>query len=289
MAVRCLERENLWWALYHLRHTTDVRILWIDAICINQYDITERNHQVAHMSRIYTNAQQVVIWLGLPHEQNQQIDSIPGQKDDTNGWIQLLQQAHRSHFLQSVGESLNPVSRSAPKTDSISASIKAAAVSRNFTIDTAAGYFVNRSYWTRLWIVQEITLARKVILQCGSSDVPLEFLIEFLKLYDPGNTNESTRETRFIWPRIQQIIKMRLRYLNADDITERGRVRIPPFDIINETSLSQCHDERDMIFALLGLCSQCCTEANMPDYSLDIERVCARLFKHNLEALLQQA
>jgi hypothetical protein len=33
-------RENMWWAaLYHLRNELETRVLWIDAICINQVDI----------------------------------------------------------------------------------------------------------------------------------------------------------------------------------------------------------------------------------------------------------
>lgn len=39
-------RENLWWALWHLRLEKDVRILWIDALCIDQGSVLERNHQV---------------------------------------------------------------------------------------------------------------------------------------------------------------------------------------------------------------------------------------------------
>ncbi|KAJ8107009.1 hypothetical protein OPT61_g9161 [Boeremia exigua] len=38
--------------------------LWIDAICIAQADLVERNHQVAQMGNIYRNAQVVYIWLG---------------------------------------------------------------------------------------------------------------------------------------------------------------------------------------------------------------------------------
>ncbi|KAE9366433.1 HET-domain-containing protein, partial [Stipitochalara longipes BDJ] len=40
---------NLWSALYHLRLQENERVLWIDALCINQIDITERNHQVQLM------------------------------------------------------------------------------------------------------------------------------------------------------------------------------------------------------------------------------------------------
>lgn len=37
---------------------------WIDAICIDQCNLLERNHQVAHMGEIFANAQCVHVWLG---------------------------------------------------------------------------------------------------------------------------------------------------------------------------------------------------------------------------------
>lgn len=41
------------------------RRLWIDAICIDQEDTSERNAQVAIMSRIYSSAKRVIVWLGI--------------------------------------------------------------------------------------------------------------------------------------------------------------------------------------------------------------------------------
>jgi hypothetical protein len=46
-------------ALKALRHPQEDRYLWIDAICINQADIGERNHQVEMMSTIYGQAKRV--------------------------------------------------------------------------------------------------------------------------------------------------------------------------------------------------------------------------------------
>jgi hypothetical protein len=57
-------RRNLWNALLELRHEQDARTLWIDAICINQDDISERNHQVTQMGTIYKNSVRCVAWLG---------------------------------------------------------------------------------------------------------------------------------------------------------------------------------------------------------------------------------
>jgi hypothetical protein len=56
--------HNLWEALRDMRSSTDERILWIDAICINQANITERNEQLRIMPHIYTRAQSVAVWLG---------------------------------------------------------------------------------------------------------------------------------------------------------------------------------------------------------------------------------
>ncbi|PVH77983.1 HET-domain-containing protein [Cadophora sp. DSE1049] len=59
-------RQNLWQALYYLRYDNAPRILWVDAISINQGDVKERNHQVEMMGQIYARAWRVVVWLGEP-------------------------------------------------------------------------------------------------------------------------------------------------------------------------------------------------------------------------------
>lgn len=56
--------ENLFRVLRSLRGMPDSPYLWIDAICINQTDIPERNSQVKYMAEIYRNAVEVVGWLG---------------------------------------------------------------------------------------------------------------------------------------------------------------------------------------------------------------------------------
>jgi hypothetical protein len=58
-------RENLWWFL-RIQSTliTQPKLLWIDAICINQSDVIERNVQVRLMKLIYANAEEVYAWLG---------------------------------------------------------------------------------------------------------------------------------------------------------------------------------------------------------------------------------
>lgn len=55
---------NLGSALRHLRSTTKSRVMWIDALCIDQENVLERSSQVQMMDRIYSTARTVLIWLG---------------------------------------------------------------------------------------------------------------------------------------------------------------------------------------------------------------------------------
>ncbi|RYP15316.1 hypothetical protein DL765_005797 [Monosporascus sp. GIB2] len=59
-----LVTDNLWAALWHLRLPDRKRIIWIDAICIDQTNIEERNRVVLRMKDIYERAEEVIAWLG---------------------------------------------------------------------------------------------------------------------------------------------------------------------------------------------------------------------------------
>lgn len=56
--------SNLHSALRQLRHYRDGVKIWVDSICINQKDNTERTCQVGIMRDIYARSSEVVIWLG---------------------------------------------------------------------------------------------------------------------------------------------------------------------------------------------------------------------------------
>jgi hypothetical protein len=60
--------RNLESALRHLRLPDKGRILWIDAICINQNDFAEQSAEVSRMGTIYGRASQVIVWLGSGSE-----------------------------------------------------------------------------------------------------------------------------------------------------------------------------------------------------------------------------
>jgi hypothetical protein len=55
--------ENLHSALQHLRSEDIDRVLWVDAVCIDQGNERERGHQVRQMCKIYSQAEEVIVWL----------------------------------------------------------------------------------------------------------------------------------------------------------------------------------------------------------------------------------
>lgn len=59
---------NLEAALRHIRQLSDVITLWVDALCINQEDLAEKNHQVEMMREIFSGAELVIAWLGSAGE-----------------------------------------------------------------------------------------------------------------------------------------------------------------------------------------------------------------------------
>jgi hypothetical protein len=60
----CLRRHNLLDCLHTLRHPIDIRVLWCDALCINQANVLEKSSQIKLMPRIYRSASKTLIWLG---------------------------------------------------------------------------------------------------------------------------------------------------------------------------------------------------------------------------------
>jgi Heterokaryon incompatibility protein (HET) len=134
-------RINLWWALIHLREVHNDRILWVDALCINQNDTKERNHQVGLMRWIYSRAFAVLAWLGC---------------EEDGGYLAMdfLRNKMREDEFKLGREHLALLPRSGSKEEK-EALIK----------------LCKRDYWTRVWILQEFVLASSVTVHCGTKAV----------------------------------------------------------------------------------------------------------------------
>jgi hypothetical protein len=83
--------------LSHLRDRSFERIIWVDAVCINQENKQEKEQQIQFMAKIYAQATRVVVWLGVAADNsNQALEEIriAGGRQSTNSSNnEIIQQA----------------------------------------------------------------------------------------------------------------------------------------------------------------------------------------------------
>lgn len=148
-----------------VRHHRSKQI-WIDAICVNQTDIAERNAQVAMMSRIYGQAQSVIVWLGAfgsssAAELYHQMPTILSSsaecfKRSWDAW-------HRS--------------KRGDETDDDRRQVEAGTLISADNMEVVLE-FVRRSYFHRIWVLQEVALARNIRIMFGGDDLPWSALFQ---------------------------------------------------------------------------------------------------------------
>jgi hypothetical protein len=148
---------NLYQALQHLRLADQERIIWIDALCINQGDLTERMEQVSLMRDIYEKSGNVVIWLGLSWDYCQL-----GME-----FLERLGRDKGLHIHPNVSPSLE-----VSQKDITSAEIQ----------ECLQKLFSAR-WWSRVWTVQEWILAKHSVFQCGQHMLDGQLLREGVRNY----------------------------------------------------------------------------------------------------------
>lgn len=161
-------RDNLWQAIKHIRLIDEIRVVWVDALCINQADLAERASQVAQMGTVYSNAASVVVWLG---NGNSATDHA---MDSLNDLLrEVLQSARKNQHKSDFMNRLKDIFRSW--------------VSRepdNATDGLLQGLFsiFEFPWWTRVWTFQEFAFADEVTMCCGTRCLDWLALLQFFML-----------------------------------------------------------------------------------------------------------
>lgn len=95
--------ENLYNALLRLRNRSSDRLLWVDAICIDQANDTEKSIQVWRMANIYSNASRVRVWLGVAADNSD--DALTCLADA--GTDEALDKSYKTSQLDSIRKLLS--------------------------------------------------------------------------------------------------------------------------------------------------------------------------------------
>ncbi len=130
--------------------------LWVDAICINQTDVHEKADQIPLMTQIYSQATRVLVWLGHAADGS---DTII---DQTGSLLAKLQTSLKSTAA------LRParyVGAGLPAGDD--------------PFWKSLAQFWSRSWFDRLWVQQEVMLAKEVLFVCGNRAADIDLLSGF--------------------------------------------------------------------------------------------------------------
>ena len=224
--------------------------LWIDAICIDQLSIGERNSQVQRMGNIYSNAKCVYAWLG----------------PDTHDAAWFFAQAGHNKDIFRRLTSLESTLKLASSHPYFSAQERFDAERDARRLLVALVSIASCQYWTRLWIVQELLLAKQVVFFSASHSLNHALMSDWFYSADmylnldpfvkekllPRHNGHSETLSTLLW-------KSRL---------ETQALPRSLQTLIHDFTASSCTIPHDKIFALLGMTSQTERQHFVIDYSL---------------------
>ncbi|KAH6669025.1 heterokaryon incompatibility protein-domain-containing protein [Halenospora varia] len=251
-----LAGENLWLALYQLQKSDEPVIIWIDAICIDQENVPERDHQVTKMKAIYEQAKNVLVWLGPSYHQSklafQMVHEIHGHQHEDDWIAQRLQLPDMPICLKALGN------------------------------------LFARQYWFRIWIVQELTVAKRITIQCGNDSVDGDVLLRVQEmLVDKDN--------------ITNLFGM----LIPDDLSTQSSLKVRGMSevqawrddfLIKDLTLfhwalyhfsRQSTDPKDKLYGLLGLASTLGNPSIQVDYSLPTAEIYKQFARNETQSSKQ--
>jgi len=228
---------NLAAALRRFRYPDRTRLLWTDAVCIDQQNGgDEKGHQVQLMGIVFKNAGHVLAWLGEGDE-------------ETATAIAFLENLANECWRYGVSperpyESFLRYKRGGA---GIRVALKALQ-SRILTIQASLNRFFGQEWFHRLWVVQEVALGTQVTLHNGLGILNHEMLeralASLISLVGLPNTI-------FLDDLIMEAIKIIvIRWSQQHDFNTSKPLL---FEFINTTRSKQYSNELDSIYALLGL------------------------------------
>ncbi|KAF2676978.1 HET-domain-containing protein [Lentithecium fluviatile CBS 122367] len=223
-------RKNLWEFLHQQSSLiSQPKRFWIDALCIDQSNVHERNHQVNLMKDIYVGADEVYVWLGAK---------------SGNSGIAM------DYIERKAARGLKP---------------KGPGFQRIWTREEGRALrdLCERPYWRRMWVIQEIVHAKKIAVWCGPQSFTWDFVESlYLKLKGLQDTHWFPHHEFAI--QVLQSSAAVMVWQRAH--CRHPETPIPSLRTLIEVFRHwQCAEIRDKVFALVSMASPDTTI--LPDYA----------------------
>lgn len=235
---------NLDIALRYLRYPSEPCRLWIDAICIDQSNLSEKTHQVSMIREIYQNASQVLVWLG---ESDRDIRKalallVDLRKDDN---VRYLQKGNVKAFASGLTK------------------------------------IFKRPWWSRLWVVQEVLVAnRPPLVGCGRQWVSWErFETAILVLVGQDLDHEEIMQNPMAVTYLAFVTK---EHSSHSEKEQDSPLRLQ--QLLKATCNRETTQPHDKVFALLGLTDDRTSQALILDYNQPCEVTYQKAMVYVLES-----
>ena len=225
----------------HLRHESQPRLLWVDAICINQTDKDEQSRQVQCMGDIYAGAKKVLVWIGEDHGDADECFALI--KDTDVFLMDLLLRYEKVGLIPPIPYGNGSICADSQKWDMVRR-------------------MASSEWFSRVWVLQEIGLARSAMIIYGNSTMEWSYLVElmlFVASRPDVHVHTGDLKSGVIWDVFESI------WCSFGN-TESWRNELPLTrslnnvidtlsftDILNISRAYQVTDQRDRVYAFLSL------------------------------------
>ncbi|KAL2678513.1 hypothetical protein Neosp_009260 [[Neocosmospora] mangrovei] len=266
-------------ALTDLRHPRCNRLLWVDAVCINQADNEEKAKQIRLMGDIYSQARRVLIYLGKGDPSVDEVMESIRRLDWEFMPIHVRRYCSRLLVLGPVGvKLLDYLPKMKPITDN------------KINWDPIIN-LLQRPWFQRTWIIQEAILAKRAQVFCGDEYIPwamLERVVVAMNFYKgevgkiPGYPSivdsvasvhlmRSARRDRYTSIMLPDQ-RLYAKLLVGSQMHRQEFTKL--LDLIMDSRKFACTNPRDKVFGMLGVTGQdISSEYLTPDYSISPEDV----------------
>ncbi|KAK4891194.1 hypothetical protein LTR27_010131 [Elasticomyces elasticus] len=211
--------------------------IFVDAMSINQMDDAERSYQVSLMSRIYSGATQVLAWLGPQYAASD---------------LAMRELGRRAAYWQKRRNML-----------AIWSSPSGAAIRA----------LCSRPYWSRLWVFQELSLAKKVQLVCGTATVSWSAFSKFIL----------AMRSVVLTPRVGAMFEYQAMCMSPAIKMVQHASNQPGstalWDLMFGLDYLRCAEPRDKVYALLGVAASAGPNLQ-PNYHISLPEMLNMVLKY---------
>ena len=213
--------------LVALRYPSEERALWVDAVCVDQRNVQERSQQVEFMQHTFSGAWCVQVWLG-----------------------------HKSTRCKRLIETVNDFVRQQRPSAIVSRQTKQQRIEE---IDDLDLFFTEPQYWNRLWVWQELALARNIWIVYGRQSMSMDSF----RTYLTSCTSVVYQGLNVVDPRDKYNAAV-LRMIQLEDMTQAlsGLTGLATSNkmtrlirIFAKARKTVASDPRDRVYGLLGICT----------------------------------